>query len=192
MPRWERYPTDCDNFGVNTMKRTKIILQLLTCGLIAVLIGCSASQDDTSQADTDQAAMTEEEKIAHNLNEALVRLTYGDKTGLYNLEFPYLREETNFDVYLKLRSIEFAQMDSLDHLEVNNVQYFDDDSASVDVAYVLNSLSGEQTKLPDRLIIYKYKDRWVKPTASSLKKQLEFDELVRQADSSAAAESAGQ
>ncbi len=175
------------------MNRTKIILQLLTLGLIVLLIGCSASQDEqTSQADTDRAAMTEEEQVAYDLNEALVRLTYGDKTGLYNLEFPYLREETDFDSYLKLRSIEFAQMDSLDHMEVNNFQYFENDSAAVDVAYVFNSLSGKQTKLPDRLMIYRYNDRWVKPTASSLKKQLEFDDLVRQADSAAAAESAGQ
>jgi hypothetical protein len=174
------------------MNRTKTIFQLLVCCLAAFLIGCSASQDDTSQVDTDKAAMTEEEQIAYDLNEALVRLTYGDKTGLYELEFPYLREETNFDVYLKLRSIEFAQMDSLDHLEVNKFEYFDDDSVALSVAYVFNGISGEQTKLPDRLMIYRYNDGWVKPTASSLKKQMEFDDLVRQADSAAAAESAGQ
>ena len=111
---------------------------------------------------------------------------------MYDLEFPYLREETDFDTYLKLRSIEFAQMDSLDHLEVNSFEYFGEDSVAVTVAYVFNSLSGEQTQLPDRLMIYRYNDSWVKPTASSLKKQMEFDDLVRRADSAAAAESSGQ
>ena len=175
------------------MNKTRIVLHLTAALAAALIIGCSAGQDgDTSQGAPEPAAMTAEEQIAHDLNEALVRLSYGDKTGLYNLEFPYLREETTFDAYLKLRSIEFAQMDSLDHLEVNAFNYFETDSAAVDVAYVFNSLSGEQTKLPDRLIIYKHGDRWVKPTASSLRKQMEFDDLVRQADSAAAAESAGQ
>lgn len=128
-------------------------------------------------------------QLAAELNEALVRLSYGDKTGLYELEFQYLRDERDFDFYVRMRAIEYARMDSLDHIEVKRVKYHGEDSAQVDIIYVFNTIGGSGgSEMHDKLWVYREGERWIKPTASIFKKQREYEDLIRKADSAARAE----
>jgi len=131
----------------------------------------------------------QDQKLAATLNEALVRLSYGDKTGLYDLEFQYLRDEKNFDDYVRMRSIEYARMDSLDHIGVTRVKHYGEDSAEVDIIYVFSTIGGSSgSEMHDKLWVYRQGEQWIKPTVSTYKKQEDYEDLIRKADSAARAE----
>ena len=102
------------------------------------------------------------------LNEGLIRLKYGDKSGLYELEFEYLRDEKTYDDYLAMGQIQWASMDSINHLEVTNVIFNPDSSADVEILYVFDSEKGGFTDHTDNFVIYRRNGRWIKPTVSIL------------------------
>lgn len=165
--------------------------------IMLLVIACSKDQKESKKSEPVGRLDTsrfnhlspQDRQLAAELNEALVRLSYGDKTGLYDLEFQYLRDEKNFDDYVGLRSIEFAKMDSLDHIEVTRIKYANEDSAEVAIIYVFSTIGRSGgSEMHDKLWVYRDGDRWIKPTASNFKKQQDYEELIRKADSAARAE----
>ncbi len=158
------------------MKRFKFSWLIILFSVLT-LVSLNNCSQKTEQEPVAEENLTDKEILEKSLSEALVRLSYGDKSGLYYFEFPYLREETNFDKYLAMRQIQWANMDTVVALRINNLTYFGEDSVELAVDYVFKGISGQESTRPDMFKLFKCKGEWIKPTVSTLKKQLEFDEI---------------
>jgi hypothetical protein len=152
-----------------------------------LLFGCGDS------ADTTEAALTEVSgdsvviaQIEADLNEALTRLRLGDKSGLYEMEFQYFTDETNFDDYLKKGEIQFAQADSLESLTIQSIDMFkEDDSARLKVDVFFIGPSGKESHILQEIPVYLHQGRWIKPTVSTRDHQDPYDELIKAAEADA-------
>ncbi len=182
--------------GENTMSdwntsysRTCAILLLF---ILTMLIGCSSDKKDKADSATTETKdldtnyyshlSPEEQEIAEMLNEALQRLKYDDKSGLYELEFSYYTDENSYDEYIKRGEIIYAEMDSIHHLDVLDFTFYGDDSVALKVEYVFDPASdGTQSRLPDQFKLYWSHDRWVKPTVTRIHHQLEYDYKIEKA-----------
>lgn len=172
---------------MNIMKRmfdyAAILMLTVT---LAIFAGCSG-ESETPQTTTEtkveevetRAAIPEpvtmEDTIEVNINLVMDRLRLGDKSGLYENEFPYLREETNFDEYLKMRKIQFANADSVKYVEVVDLQTYGHDSADASVVVHFEGPSGLPTEFEDRITVYYHNGVWIKPTASNIAAQVAFE-----------------
>ena len=184
-------------YGVNTKivpKVSKILLLMLISAGVGFFGSCGkkSGSGDTGQdaaiASNAEGVLSEEKVIEEMLNEAITRLRYGDKSGLYENEFDYATDEIGFDEYLAKGEIRYAQADSITFIEVRHVKFFDHDSARVDVTVHFEGPTGKKSYLRDKIVIYHHKGRWIKPTVSIIDLQLDYEEKIRVADSAAAAE----
>lgn len=184
-------------YGVNTMRISdirRLFVVLLAAAAITVA-GCGGEGGDSDVA-TDEPApagadsLTFEEELELQMNAVLDRLRYGDKSGLWENEFEYLREEHTFDKYLTERHVAWAEADTLKYLEIEDLKRFGDDSAVAEVVVHFEN-KGNETLREDTLTVYYHNGRWIKPTISSYKGQASFDSL-RQAAIEAAEREAGQ
>ena len=173
--------------GENIMSSFRITI-ILIMFLLLVVFGCSSDKtdktsEDTSDLDTNYYShlSPEEQEIANTLNDALQRLRYNDKSGLYELEFSYYTDENSYDEYIKRGEIQYAQMDSIHHLEVYDFIYYGEDSADVNIAYIFSSPGDSLSKVNDKFRIYKSNDRWVKPTVTRIRYQEEYDYKIQKA-----------
>ncbi|RKX26180.1 MAG: hypothetical protein DRP47_08600 [Candidatus Zixiibacteriota bacterium] len=167
---------------------TKVRLFFILCVVGLFLFGCSADKKtdgDTTGAVTEDSLLSENAQIANMLNDALIRLSYEDKSGLYELEFEYFTDENTYDDYLERGDVKWIHMDSIIHLDVHEIEYFGDDSAHVNVEYVFNSAAGGQSRMPDKLSIYKKNGRWMKPTITTLYHQEEYEQIIMEAEAAA-------
>ena len=114
--------------------------------------------------------------------DVIERLRYGDKTGLYENEFEYFRNEKTYDDYLIHGEVKWANADSLDHIEISDITFFERDSAWVQANFFMPNAAGDLTASPMRLQAYYQQGRWIKPYMSRMSFQLEFEEKVHQAD----------
>ena len=169
--------------GVNTMKRIcSAIFLLIVSGVLLAVAGCSGESqqtDTTAVEETGLAAKAEpvtvRDTIEVALNEVIDRVRYGDKSGMYYNEFEYLRENMGFDEYLKQRAVHYAKTDTLKFLEVLDLKMYGHDSADVVLNVHSEGPSGIPSKVQDTLIVFYHNDRWIKPTVSTMKKQLEWE-----------------
>ena len=144
------------------------------------MVGCSGGSKDTKDTAESDATAFDEPKTARDsieqmLNEAMTRLRYTDKSALYENEFSYLTDTTTFDDYLKTGQMRYANADTLTRVDVTDIQLFGHDSAEVGVIVNFEGPTGEKHQLPDRIIVYYHKGRWIKPTISVIKHQQEYD-----------------
>lgn len=182
---------------MNTKKVPKVskilLIMLISTGL--GFFGSCGKKSDSGDAGQDatvvsnaKGELSEEEIIEDMLNEVLTRLRYGDKSGLYENEFEYSNDETNFDEYLGMGQIRAAQADTITFVEVRHVNFFDHDSAIVDVTVHFEGPTDKKSFHRDKIVVYYHKGRWIKPTVSVIDLQLNYDNMIRVADSAAAAE----
>jgi len=158
------------------------IILLVISGLLLVAAGCSgeSQQSDTASVEKPGLAVKAEpvtvrDTIEVVLNEVIDRVRYGDKSGMYYNEFEYLRQTMGFDEYLKQPAVHYAKTDTLKFLEVLDLNMYDHDSADVVLNVRSEGPSGIPSKVQDTLIVFYYNDRWIKPTLSNMKKQLEWE-----------------
>ena len=189
------------------MKRHELWSAVLGTLLLAAALGCGSGNDDAQglpeagTAVVDSATRAggaesapgselslEAQEIQEALNSAIVRLKYGDKSGLYENEFEYLTDEKNFDEYLEYEPVRYARADSIDFIEVTGYEPREHNSIMVDVIVHFLGPTGVRTEFPDRVRMFRHKDRWIKPTVSRLTHQLEYEDNIRRADSAAEAE----
>jgi len=161
--------------------------------LILLILGCGENQEITERVDSAVQNPTtpegKEKLFEEIINRTMDRLRYSDKSYLYELEFPYYREENTFDKYLENRKIRGAKADTLDHVDIVKLSMYEPDSAVVHVEVHFNGPTGEETILKgDSLTFYWYRDTWVKPTVSTYDAQRQLDEIRQRADSAAQAE----
>ena len=179
-----------DQYGENTVRSHRLILMFLLGVAVSVAIaacGQRVDKDDTAA----KKELTEEEQISQMLNDAMLRLSFGDKSGLYNLEFEYQRFETDYDQYLGIGVIGWANADGWDSIQVDSIEYFRPDSAYVFTHVFFSERPPPDDKYEEKLVIYQDNGRWIKPTVSKYFDQQEYLDIFRQADSAANAESGG-
>ena len=175
-------------------KVSKILLLMVAVAGVGFFWSCGKKSDssdagqDATVASNAKGELSEEKIIEEMLNEAITRLRYGDKSGLYENEFDYATDEIGFDEYLAKGEIRYAQADSIAFIEVRHVKFFDHDSARVDVTVHFEGPTGKKSYLRDKIVIYYHKGRWIKPTVSIIDLQLNYDNMIRVADSAAEAE----
>jgi len=119
------------------------------------------------------------------VNETIDRIRYGDKAGLYDMEFEYFRDETTFDEYLTRGDIRWANADSLAFIEVNAVRLFGEDSAAVDIVVHFEGSSGKKIAFDEEYKLYHLQGYWHKPTVSVVSAQIDYQNLIRQAEEAA-------
>lgn len=175
----------------------KKILGLIAILPLLALTGCGERVDESETPVVEETATTpadaydfseygEHEQdardIYNNVVEVIERLRYDDKSGLYENEFQYFREEKTFDDYLIHGEVQYANADSLDHVTIDYIEFFDQDSAAIDATFHI--LKSDSTIMPSevRWMAYYHQGEWIKPYMSTMKLQLEYEELIRRAE----------
>ncbi|MEW6411841.1 MAG: hypothetical protein AB1483_05115 [Candidatus Zixiibacteriota bacterium] len=169
------------------MKRSySAIILLLTVSIGIFVVNCSKDAEtpqDVGEFETDTTTQTYAIKdpvtvtdtISYVLNEAMTRLRYKDKSGLYDNEFEYYRAQNDFDQYLNTRQMEFAQADTLTFLEVIEAKLHEHDSATVDLYIHYEGPLGDHHQDRDTIVVYYHDGRWLKPTMSKIEEQLKWE-----------------
>lgn len=186
---------------MNTMKR--IFSLLIITALIMALISCSSSDDsepdlskysldDWKQYDTTGKYYDKPEKlisvrdtIEYILNEAMARDRYKDNSAFYENEFQYLTDKEDFDTYIEHGEIKFERNDWVNKLDVISLDLFNHDSAYVGVHVHLEYINGDTISTTDTIVVYYHNNRWIKPTISVIKNQVEYEKLIKAAEEAA-------
>lgn len=121
-------------------------------------------------------------EIYNNVVEVIERLRYDDKSGLYENEFQYFREEKTFDDYLIHGEVQYANADSLDHVTIEYIEFFDQDSAAIDATFHILKADGTVMPSEVRWMAYYHQGEWIKPYMSRIQFQLDYEELIRRAE----------
>ncbi len=158
-----------------------------TFGALGLLAGCS-NKNEGGTATTATVVKSDRDLIQEALSEAAERWHYGDKAVLYDNELEYLQDKYNFDDYLTFRQIEFAEADTVEAINVQNLTFFGRDSALAAVEIVFKGPSGKISRDHDKYMMYFHRGRWIRPTVGSMDIQREYNVTRRQADSAAEAE----
>ena len=128
-------------------------------------------------------------EIRQMIEDVMARLRYGDKSGLYENEFPYFHENETFDDYLKHGEVSWANADSLDHIEIQDIIFYGRDSAWIDAMFHAITADGKIEPSYIRLQAYYQEGHWIKPYMSQYQAQVDYDKLIRQADEDSRKES---
>jgi len=163
---------------MNVCKR--LLLTLILGAMTPALMQCGGDQESPAEIGGD--SLSDSAQLVAIVRSTVERLRYGDKSGLYENEFQYFHEQETYDDYLRHGEVTWANADSLDSIQVLAVQLFERDSAHLEVLYHMNS-AGEVQPPPNRgrLKAYWHQGRWIKPYMSSIDRQLDYEELIRQA-----------
>jgi len=174
---------------VSTMKTFKL-RRLAFAGALLALVGCGG-QSDTDTADSAAAAgadsLTLDKQLEVQMNAVFDRLRYDDKSGLWENEFEYLREERTFDDYVTQPYIANASADSLVRIEVTSVERLGDSAVARVLVHFDNA--GRKSVIDDKVTLYWHQGKWIKPTISRLKDQAAFDSVRNAAIEAAKKES---
>lgn len=173
--------------------------------MLGIMTGCSGDSSDTdttaakreaelvSRARFENKGYSEQQisdllLIEEEMQEVLTRWRYHDKAGIYDNEFEYVRDRYTLTEYLNLTKIKVMIADSLMGYEVTGGQFFGRDSVIVDDIVKFVGPSGKPTNFVNKDKLFWHQGRWIRPTLSQKWEQIEFEDMVRQADSAAAAE----
>lgn len=191
------------------MSRVNSFLVLATVLSLALLINCGgdnksggdSSSDQTeatgaavasSEADSDdvwtqRAAGLDDEasQMFESLNAAIVRLRFGDRSGLYDNEFEYMRDESEFSDYRVFQQVSFLTADSIEWIEVANYEYRGENQAIVNVIVHFLGPTGERSEYPDVVRMFRHKGTWIKPSVSVWPNQEEYEKIIREAEEAA-------
>lgn len=151
----------------------KINTLLIMAILMAIVIACSSNDNSGGNNDLG-AAETDEARAAADIIELFERMREGDKTVLYEHEFDYYKEEVSLNDYYTYEKIMVYQYDTMKTITVDSVTIVEDTAtAYIQVTYEYRS-GGEVTQgYP--VIMYRSGDRWIKPSMSYYKLQIEYE-----------------
>jgi hypothetical protein len=169
--------------GVNIMRPTNLIL-LGAMVIMAALSGCGTSTTDQPAA---TKTLSDRDLMQASLTEVISRWHMGDRGGLYDNEFPYIRERYTFDDYLKFKELQL-DADTVKAMNVLDAKLLGQDSADVTVEVVFEGPTGKISRRQDHYIMFRWKDKWIRPTVSIFQIQAEWDQRRHEADSAAEAE----
>ncbi len=174
------------------MSANRLILCTVLLLFAVVMAGCSSEQAEETESVETNLTIPEADSVAIQamLTEIITRWRHQDKAALYEQEFAYFRFENSFDEYLEFDQVKQMNADSVYAFNVKGVQFFERDSAAVNVEVVFKGLTGKLSYDYDTYIMYYTNGRWVRPSFSAPQYQKEFEEARRIADSAAAADEA--
>jgi hypothetical protein len=118
-------------------------------------------------------------RIEDKTEELFTRSKVLDYNVLYENEFPYMRDETPLDEYLKNRYIQWGRVDTLAALQIDSATIFGDSAyVYLQIEYLLSDSSLSLRAIP--LIWYRVNDTaWAHPVISNLQQQKEYEEEIR-------------
>ena len=128
-------------------------------------------------------------EIEANMTDALIRWSYRDKAALYENELEYVQDRWTLEEYLNQTRVKAANSaDSIVGFYVTGGQFFDRDSVIIDDVVIFIGVGGNRIDFVNKDKLYFHRGRWVRPTVSLMREQLEYEALIMRADSAAAAE----
>jgi len=171
------------------MHKITMVIALLTL----LVLGCGGNKETKEKIESDaQNPVTPEgkEKLFEDiLNRTMDRLRYSDKSYIYELEFPYYREEISFDKFLEIGKIRAAKADTLEFVDIVKLNMYETDSVVAHVEVHFKGPTGAESIFKgDSLTFYWYGGEWIRPTVSTYFAQRQLDVIRQRADSAAQAE----
>ncbi|HSG69129.1 MAG TPA: hypothetical protein VLA12_01870 [Planctomycetaceae bacterium] len=130
----------------------------------------------------------ESRQMFESLNSAIVRLRYGDRSGLYDNEFEYLKDESDFDKYRNFQQVSYLTADSIEWVGISSYEHRGEDQAIVNVVVHFLGPTGVRSEYPDVVRMFRHNGRWIKPSVSVWPNQQEYENLIREAEDAAAKE----
>jgi len=151
-------------------------IQYLSAAIIIVsLLVLTMASCESQKASVDPNI----KRIEDRTEELFTRSKVLDYEVLYSDEFPYMRDETPLEDYLKNSYIQWGRIDTLAALQIDSVNIFGDSAyAYLQIEYILSDSSRSVRAIP--LIWYRVNDTgWAHPVISSLQRQKEYEEEIR-------------
>lgn len=147
------------------------------CLMIGILIGCSGG-DNTGTADKPVAEVDDRALVQQSLTEVITRWRYKDKAGLYDNEFPYLREKMSFDEYLQTKDMRM-DADTVLGIEVKEYIFHGRDSVDVAVEVIFEGPKKIKTRMRDAYRMFFWDGKWIRPTLSNIDSQKEWEKMKK-------------
>lgn len=121
----------------------------------------------------------EVKKVEDKTEELFTRSKVLDYNVLYENEFPYMRDDTPLEHYLKSRYIQRGRVDTLAALQIDSATIFGDTAyVYLQIEYLLSDSSLSLRSLP--LIWYRVNDtEWVHPVLSNPQEQKDYEEEIK-------------
>ncbi len=174
-------------YGENIMKYFRIVLLL---SLAFVFMVCSNKEEAKIEAKKNIPKNDDEAAITAMMNEYFDRVMEGDKTVLYENEFPYYTDEHPLDEYMAFNQVLNYKYDTLAAVDVDTIMVLGDSAiVGVNVHYASKDGTDKERRYP--LKVYRCYGRWMRPYLSHWKDEAEYEEQIRQYDSAVAAEEKG-
>jgi hypothetical protein len=154
---------------------------------LTLWFGCSKkeSTDGSSTTSSPARELTDSELIQATLDEVVTRWRYGDKGGLYDMEWEYLQDKYTFDQYLEFGNIKPLVADTMERMVVTGGQFAPKESAIVNVDVIFKGPTGQTSIAKDTHMFFFHRGRWVRPIAGARYLQLEYEHIQKAADSAA-------
>jgi len=145
----------------------------MTAGLVAAVIflALAACQNEKAVDPTKSLLMEKTQKL-------FTRIKVRDYAAIWENEFPYLREDSPREEYLQNDYMKWYKPDTLMAIQIDSATTWED-SAYVHMAleWLLSDSSFKTDTI--RLRWHYSMEEWIKPTISTLNRQLEFEEELR-------------
>jgi len=167
-----------------------LFLLMLAIGTFVVCTNGSDQPNQQLTTSDQDTTLTDSALIERTIKGVMERWNYRDFAALYDMEFEYVQDKYTYDDYLKQPRIKRAVVDTFYDYKVVGLKMFDHDSALVDNVVSFKGPTGKISELRGKDMVYYYKGRWVRPTFGVASLQRQYDEVIRKADSAAAAEEA--
>lgn len=171
-----------------TLGRRLTLISLLAS--LVLWFGCSKKESNTTTSTpTGQTReLTDSELIQARLDEVVTRWRYGDKGGLYDMEWEYLQDKYTFDEYLEFGNIKPLSADTMERMVITHADIAPKESALVYVDVHFKGPTGFESVVADTHLFFYHRGMWVRPIAGARYLQLEYEQIQRSADSAAAEE----
>lgn len=154
---------------------------------LTLWFGCSKNESTDGSSTTSGPAreLTDSEMIQARLDEVVTRWRYGDKGGLYDMEWEYLQDKYTFDEYLEFGNIKPLVADTMERMVMTSGEIAPKESALVFVDVIFKGPTGHTSIAKDTHLFFYHRDRWVRPIAGVRHLQLEYEQIQNAADSAA-------
>lgn len=148
--------------------------------LFLLLIGCG-NQETTKKPGSQSTAAEEsgdEATIRALMIEYIDRTKEGDKTVLYENEFPYYKDLISLTEYMEYRFVRDYPYESLSSVQVDSLRILGD-SALVWIQVSYDISNPDKRMQPYTVKVYHSNGKWLRPYLSHYDKQLENDAEIK-------------
>ncbi len=160
------------------MNIMKVKYLFAVAAIIALIASCSQKEASKPSDGAQYAVGSDKEQVKHDVSDFFDRMREGDKTVLYENEFPYYKQLASLNDYYTFDQIMAYQYDTMKAMTVDSVTIMADSAiAYITVTYELRA-GGETTQdYPVRM--YRSGDHWIKPSMSNVRQEAEYEDFKR-------------